>query len=257
MAEEMFDAENVGIGKGNPNGYAWVAPKGTKLPADAKEAIPDGFVSLGYVNDEGVVNSTEADSSDIKDWAGRVIKKVQNSFSETYQVGFLEGRTSVLKTYYGDENVEDDGKGSVTVRHNGAFTEERSFVIETLLTETVIKRTAVNLYIGEFLVYSGYPLGSGDNAHKLYRMCAGFLDLAYSVYSRCACSEHNIGNYYVTLVYIKREFAVILVCDRFVRSALSSEYTDMTYLCGRNKCHNALGHTKTCTEDRYKCELSA
>ena len=29
MAEEMFDAENVGIGKGNPNGYAWVAPKGT------------------------------------------------------------------------------------------------------------------------------------------------------------------------------------------------------------------------------------
>ena len=55
MAEEMFDAENVGIGKGNPNGYAWVAPKGTKLPVDAKEAIPDGFVSLGYVNDEGVV----------------------------------------------------------------------------------------------------------------------------------------------------------------------------------------------------------
>lgn len=143
MEEEMFDAENVGIGKGNPNGYAWVAPKGTKLPADAKEAIPDGFVSLGYVNDEGVVNSTEADSSDIKDWAGRVIKKVQNSFSETYQVGFLEGRTSVLKTYYGDENVEDDGKGSVTVRHNGAFTEERSFVIETLLTETVIKRTVI------------------------------------------------------------------------------------------------------------------
>ena len=60
MEEEMFDAENVGIGKGNPNGYAWVAPKGTKLPVDAKEAIPDGFVSMGYVNDEGVVKQLAA-----------------------------------------------------------------------------------------------------------------------------------------------------------------------------------------------------
>lgn len=143
MAEEMFNADNVGIGKGNPNGYAWVAPKGAKLPTDAKEAISEEFESLGYVSDEGMVNSTESDSSDIKDWAGRVIKKVQNSFSETYQLGFLEGRTSVLKTYYGDKNVEDDGKGGVTVRHNGAFNEQRSFIIETLLTDTLIKRTVI------------------------------------------------------------------------------------------------------------------
>lgn len=143
MAEEMFSAENVGIGKGNPNGYAWVAPKGTKLPADAKEAIPEGFESLGYITDEGVTNSTEADSSDIKDWAGRVVKKVQNSFSETYAIGFMESRVAVLKTYYGDANVDDDGKGGVVVRHNGAFTEERCFVIETLLTESLIKRTVI------------------------------------------------------------------------------------------------------------------
>lgn len=143
MAEEMFSAENIGIGKGNPDGYAWVAPKGTKLPVDAKEAIDEAFKSLGYITDEGVTNSTEADSSDIKDWAGRVVKKIQNSFSENYQVGFYEARVTVLKTYYGDANVDDDGKGTITVRHNGAFTEERCFVLETLLTDTVIKRTVI------------------------------------------------------------------------------------------------------------------
>ena len=35
------------------------------------------------------------------------------------------------------------------------------------------------------------------------------------------------------------------------------EFPEKTYLCGGNKCHNTFGHTKTCTEDRYKCELSA
>lgn len=82
MAEEpMFNPDNVGVGKGNPSGYAWVAPKGTTLPTDAKAALGEEFKGLGYVSEAGLVNSQESDSTDLKDWAGRVVKKSQNSFA--------------------------------------------------------------------------------------------------------------------------------------------------------------------------------
>ena len=116
MAEEpMFNPDNVGVGKGNPSGYAWVAPKGTTLPTDAKAALGEEFKGLGYVSEAGLVNSQESDSTDLKDWAGRVVKKSQNSFAETYQVAFMESKADVMRVVYGDDNVEDDGQGGVSV----------------------------------------------------------------------------------------------------------------------------------------------
>lgn len=141
--KDNFDATTVGVGKGNPIGYAWVAPKGTKLPIDAKEALSDEFVSMGYVSDAGVAQSSESESKEIKDWAGRVVKKVTTSFSETYEVGFLQTEEKTLKVNYGDANVSSDGKGGITVKHNGAFDDERVYVFETLITETLIQRTVI------------------------------------------------------------------------------------------------------------------
>lgn len=144
MAEEpMFNPDNVGVGKGNPSGYSWVAPKGTTLPTDAKAALGEEFKGLGYVSEAGLVNSQESDSTDLKDWAGRVVKKSQNSFAETYQVEFMESKADVMRVVYGDANVEDDGHGGVSVKHNGNFTEERVYVFETLVSDTIIKRDVI------------------------------------------------------------------------------------------------------------------
>ena len=143
MAGTMFNADEVGVGKGNPSGYAWVAPKGTTLPTNAKTPIGDDFKGLGYVNEDGLTQTTDSEAEDLKDWAGRVIKKAPGSFSETYAVAFMQSRAEVLKVYYGDANVTDDGKGGITVKHNGAFSEERVFVFETLITDTLIERTVI------------------------------------------------------------------------------------------------------------------
>ncbi len=146
MADAVKDAGNVGVAKGNAGnagGYAWVAPCGTTLPTDGKAAIPSGFESLGYVSEDGLTNSTETDSEDYKDWGGDVIQSALTSYSETYQATFLESRESVLKAIYGDANVTSDGAGSITVIHNSSFAEERSYVFESLITTTLIKRTVI------------------------------------------------------------------------------------------------------------------
>lgn len=146
MADAAKDASNVGVAKGNSTnagGYAWVAPKGTSLPTNAKDTIGTGFESLGYISEDGLTNTTDTETDEKKDWAGETIKSEQTSYSETYNVTFLESRESVLKVVYGDDNVESDGNGSITVKHNGHFSEERSYVFESLITATLIKRTVI------------------------------------------------------------------------------------------------------------------
>lgn len=71
------------------------------------------------------------------------MKKSQNSFAETYQVEFMESKADVMRVVYGDANVEDDGHGGVSVKHNGNFTEERVYVFETLVSDTIIKRDVI------------------------------------------------------------------------------------------------------------------
>lgn len=147
MTKELArDAANVGVAKGNggnAGGYAWVGPTTATLPTDAKSEIGAEFESLGYISEDGLTNSTDAESEDRVDWSGSVIKTSQKSFSESFQASFLESRLSVLKTVYGDANVESDGQGGIAVKHNGHFTEERAYIFESLITETLIKRTVV------------------------------------------------------------------------------------------------------------------
>ena len=146
MADAAKDATNVGAAKGNTlnaGGYAWVAPVGSELPTDAISNIPDVFQSLGYISEDGLTNSTDADTESRTDWGGETIKSDVTSFTETYQAGFLESRESVLKAVYGDDNVEADGNGSISVKHNARFTTERAYIFESLITDTLIKRTVI------------------------------------------------------------------------------------------------------------------
>ena len=148
MADLAKDASNVGVAKGNVDnvgGYAWTAERSDELalPTDAKAPIPSEFESLGYIHEDGITNSVESDAEDYKDWGGTVVKSLPTGYTESFQVGFLESRESVLKVVYGSENVKSDGQGGITVKHNGSFSEERAYVFESLITPTLIKRTVI------------------------------------------------------------------------------------------------------------------
>ena len=153
-AEKIQDANNIGVAKGRPGGYAVVAPAGTDLAKfkdvakTLKELIAEmaasGVKSLGYISSDGITWSTDVDSEDNNDWGGDVIDSTMNSYSESAKVTFLETRDSVLKTVYGDGNVTTEN-GVTEVRHNSNFTAPHAFVFDNIISPTKVKRCIVPL----------------------------------------------------------------------------------------------------------------
>ena len=146
MTDTPKDATNLGAAKGNTlnaGGYAWFAPVGSELPTDAVDEIPSAFESLGYISEDGLTTTTDTDTETRTDWGGETIKSDLTSFTETFQASFLESRESVLKAVYGDDNVTSDGNGSIAVSHNARFTTEHAYIFESLITDTLIKRTVI------------------------------------------------------------------------------------------------------------------
>lgn len=53
------NAANVSAGKGVKGGYLFMAPVGTTLPTDAKSKLDPTFKTLGFVSEDGFVESVE------------------------------------------------------------------------------------------------------------------------------------------------------------------------------------------------------
>ena len=53
------------------------------------------------------------------------------------------GNTLTLADVQWDSSEQTDGAGGIAVKHNGAFTEERAYIFESLVTATLIKRTVI------------------------------------------------------------------------------------------------------------------
>lgn len=151
-ASTMFDASNVGVGKGRAGGYGIVAPAGTdptkfedmtKTLASLVSTV-DGAGATGYISSDGLTTTTDTDTEDLKDWAGDTIVSSLTSYTESVQCKFLESREHVLKAVYGDENVTVDAtKGVITVRHNQNFNGEHLYVFDSVVSSTKVKRTII------------------------------------------------------------------------------------------------------------------
>lgn len=137
------NASNVSTGKPKVGGAIFVAPAGTALPTDATSALAAQFVNLGYVSEDGVVNATETDTENITAWGGDTVLTTLTSFTETFTLNLIETKEAVLAQYYGADNVEVDGSGNITVKHNSANLPEQVAVIETVLADGRVKRTVV------------------------------------------------------------------------------------------------------------------
>lgn len=137
------NASNVSTGKPKVGGAIYVAPKGTTLPTDATSTLGAPFVNLGYASEDGLVNAVETDSNDINAWGGDTVLSVQTSYKETFTVNLIETKEAVLAQYYGAENVEVDGSGNITVKHNSKQLPEQVAVVEVVLADGRIKRTVI------------------------------------------------------------------------------------------------------------------
>lgn len=138
----MNDAKNVSFGKPKATGAVFVAPAGTTLPTDATTALNAAFKGLGYVSEDGLVNSVETDTENVNAWGGDLVLVGQTSFSETFTVNLLETNAEALKVYYGAGNVTVSGS-NITITQNSGVLPNVAVVFELVMTGGRVKRIVV------------------------------------------------------------------------------------------------------------------
>lgn len=123
---------NVSAGKGVKGGYIFSAPVGTTLPTDIETTLDPAFKCLGFISEDGYVESVSEDSSDIVDMNGDLMDSTSSNRVESAQVTFAEIKAETLKRQYGDGNVTDED-GLITVKHNSDSHPTFAYVLELVL----------------------------------------------------------------------------------------------------------------------------
>ena len=137
--------DNVSSTKGVRGGYIFVAPTGTALPTDYSTALPTAYKCLGFISEDGYVETVDSDSEDLVDMNGDLMDSPQTSRVESAQLTLAEIKAMTLKLMYGDENVTDKA-GVITVKHNGNSNGTWAVVLDLLLKNNRKWRKVVPLF---------------------------------------------------------------------------------------------------------------
>lgn len=136
-------ASNVSFGKPKATGAVFVAPAGTTVPTNATDALDAAFKGLGYVSEDGLVNTVETDTEQVNAWGGDLVLTGQTTFAEMFTVNLIETNVEALKVYHGAANVTVDGGGNITIKQNSGQLPNVVVVFELVLTGGRIKRIVV------------------------------------------------------------------------------------------------------------------
>lgn len=137
--------DNVSSTKGVRGGYIFVAPVGTTLPTDYSTALLTAYKCLGFISEDGYVETVDSDSEDLVDMNGDLMDSPQTSRVESAQLTLAEIKAMTLKLMYGDENVTDKA-GVITVKHNGNSNGTWVVVLDLLLKNNRKWRKVVPLF---------------------------------------------------------------------------------------------------------------
>ena len=123
---------NVSSAKGVKGGYIFSAPEGTTLPTDIKTQLDPAFKCLGFISEDGYVETVDEDADDINDMNGDVMDSANSNRVESAQLTLAEIKAETLKRQYGSDNVTDEG-GIITVKHNADSHDVFAYVLELVL----------------------------------------------------------------------------------------------------------------------------
>lgn len=137
-------ASNVSVGKPAVAGAIYAAVAGTTLPTDATTTLANDFKCLGYVSEDGLVNSNSPESDSIKAWGGDTVLSMLTGKEDTFQFTLIEClNLEVLKFVYGADNVTGALATGVTVKANSKDVPAVVLAIDMILTGNVAKRIVI------------------------------------------------------------------------------------------------------------------
>ena len=183
------DSTMVSLGKFKVGGYAYWAPAGTTLPTDSATALPSAFKLLGYLSEDGLTNTTDTDTTEIKDANGTTVMKVITSYAESYQFALLEVlRVEAAKMRYNSDAVTGTDK-SMTIKHQMPSDEDFVLVFEIAMSGDVKDRLVI---------------GNGTRAEFGDRQVHAGDAQVYDI----TVSANDMGNGVTAIEYIGRATAV-------------------------------------------------
>ncbi len=140
----MATTGNVSAGKPKVAGAISVGATTLTLPTNATATLDAGFANLGYCSEDGLTNTNERSTEDIKAWGGDVVLTIQDEKTDTFAVTFIESlNVDVLKAYFGDGNVEGTLDAGITITVNSEELEEKAWVIDMVLRDNALKRIVI------------------------------------------------------------------------------------------------------------------
>lgn len=174
---------NVSTGKPSVSGGIWIADAGTSLPNDATTTLTGDFTALGYVSEDGLVNSNSPESDTGKAWGGDIVITYQTEKPDTFQFTLIGAKdVDVLETVYGAANVSGTLATGIAVTANADEAEEHVWVFEVVMRNNTFKRIVVpvgkitevgditytdDAIVGYELTIQAFP-DSSNNTHYEY-----------------------------------------------------------------------------------------
>lgn len=141
----MSNVSNVSTGKPKVTGAIYRAPLGTPLPTSASATLNGAFLELGYVSEDGVKNTNEPSSENIKAWGGMTVLVVQTEKPDEWVFKLIESlNPNVLETVYGSANVAYDAvNGTIAIQAKADQLADACYVIDMVMKGGAMKRVVI------------------------------------------------------------------------------------------------------------------
>lgn len=151
-----LDSANVRVAV---TGVVSVGPTTATAPADADSPLT-GFDDLGYVHEDGVTETRERSTEQLRAWQNaEIVREVVTEASVTYTFRLVETKKETVELYYGSTVDPSDGSIAVIPSRTGG---RKSFVIDVIdgtdYIRTYIAEGEVT-EVGEQVYASGEPIG--------------------------------------------------------------------------------------------------
>lgn len=115
-----------------PFGNIYVAPVGTTLPTDSTTALNAAFVSLGYIDEDGVQITPEVDLTDIMMWQSALpVKTTLDTISLEIQFNMGQANYTTWGLYFFNGSFTEPTPGNAALTMDSTpGTQEKALVVE-------------------------------------------------------------------------------------------------------------------------------
>lgn len=171
-----LDSKNVRVAV---SGAVYIGETTEDAPTGATTAVGAGFKDLGYVSEDGVTESRERSTNEIRAWQkASLLREVVTESSMSYSFTLLETKKETVEVFYG-ATVGADGKVDIDPSQTGG---RKSYVIDVedgdsdvriYLGEAEVSEVGEQVYqsgeaIGFEITLRAYPDANGVAAQKWY-----------------------------------------------------------------------------------------